>query len=134
MLGTRHLLEEIAKSHQKTALTLDQAAKLFTVAYLGAPIQTQQFQSGDEIDRAYQGLLQFVEPEIVSRSIAKWLKLFKANDDVAARQLAGYGFSLLPDDFPTGNTIKKIDYYDTDKVLNRGDFESPDFNGQQTHL
>ena len=65
--------------------------------------------------------------------IGHWRSWIESGSDEAVRAIAEKGFMMLPEPGGEGNTDQKINYYDTDRTLNRGDFESPDFNSTSTH-
>jgi hypothetical protein len=129
---------------QKTAITLEQAAKLFALSNLGLmdylhdlqQFQDRELQSGNDIDVAYSLLLRQIqiEPQTVSSELSHWKSWLDAASPQALAELAQKGFMLQPNSDGTGNTDQRINYFDTDKTLNRGDFESPDFNGTRTHI
>jgi hypothetical protein len=129
---------------QKTAITLEQAAKLFTLSNFGLldylhnlpQFQDHELQSGNDVDVAYSLLLRNaqLDQQTVSNELAHWKNWLDAASPQALAELAQKGFMLQPEADGAGNTDQRINYFDTDKTLNRGDFESPDFNGTGTHI
>lgn len=128
-----------ATGGQKEPITIDQAAKLFTLDGLGlsshvnelSQFQGKDLHSGTEIDSAYNLLLAKykTDQKAAGDELTHWRSWFSAATPQALAELAQKGYMLQTTTDGTGNTEKTIDYFDTDRTLNRGDFESPDFNG-----
>jgi hypothetical protein len=135
---TESLLRRIVLENaggQKTAITLDQAARLLTLDNLAPGSGIQNLQTGQEIDAAYSNLLSQtdVSEETVSQEIGHWRTWIESGSGEALRIIAEKGFMMMAEPGGDGNTDQHINHYDTDKTLNRGDFESPDFNATSTH-
>jgi hypothetical protein len=126
---TRDILRRVAVQESET-ITPDRAAKVLTLLQFNPGVKI----TGDSIESTFDQVSTSVNQNSLSNWLSQNFQRITSGDTESIKklELAGFQISQLPGG--DGNTRRNIDPYDTDKTLNRGDFEAPDFNGQGTHM
>jgi len=119
----------LSKSGTKTALEKlhslpeQDAVCLLTLWDLGFTV------NHDAVKASWATLTQRLAQKEVERALATRQRQLSQNFSAFLEDLYRLGVTLQPTRDMGGNTTRTIDHFDTDKILGRGDFTAPGFNG-----